>query len=61
MKNPAKRRGFFCNKKAGHVPGLNHCLILKGGVIESGSVQGFLGGEIFITEVTGNSLVSNVP
>jgi hypothetical protein len=43
------------------MPGLNHCLILKGGVIESGSVQRFLGGEIFITEVTGNSLVSNVP
>jgi hypothetical protein len=43
------------------MPGLNHCLNLKGGLSGSGSVQSFLGGEIFVAEVTGYSLVGNVP
>jgi hypothetical protein len=61
MKNPAKRRGFFCNKKGRAFARPQSLPDTQRGVIESGSVQGFLGGEIFITEVTGNSLVSNVP
>jgi hypothetical protein len=34
---------------------------IQRGVIESGSVQSFLGGEIFVAEVMGNSLMGNVP
>ena len=43
------------------MPGLKNCLNLKGGLFDSGGVQSFLGGEIYVAEVTGYSLVSNVP